>query len=362
MGDYSAPNKIWEISLFGRPSQDRRGTHWFKVIVHLREGILASGDINLADELVSNWEAEARKEIKSERSKIKQEKESHTDDGDDEWGPAPPRATDIASSSNAAPASTRGVHTADGEDDETSGDGDAQPHNNIRKIRMQDIPQNIILRRVDTNTVDVLPASQFRLLIAQLLSIRREAIEKNLDTSNDRAENVYVTHEYQRPIRRALEDFWEHQLASERTTGWQYYLTAGSPGDCVHTARSYRKDWQTEIFGNEKIYDLFVAFGWVNRRMVDALNDAALERIDAKSQENEILQLMEADENLRKYFRTSVLSDERTSSAEESIVDGAVRKYLANSSWHREHVVGWKRKGRKRRGCKSGHTAEKRRR
>ena len=105
-----------------------------KVIVHLREGILASQDINLADALVSHLEDAARVEIESEANQeeeiendFKQEEESDTDDGDDEGGLAPPRGTGIAASSNAAPASTRGVHTADLEDDETSGDGDAQP-------------------------------------------------------------------------------------------------------------------------------------------------------------------------------------------------------------------------------------------
>ena len=154
---------------------------------------------------------------------------------------------------------------------------------------MQDIPKNIRLRRVNRNTFEILPASRFRLLIAQLLSIRRGAVEKNRDTSSYDAEKVYVAHECQHPIRRALEQFWEHQVASERTSGWQNYLAAGSPGDCAHTARSYRKNWQTESFGNEKIYDLFVAFGWINGEMVDALNGAALEWIDAKSQEDEII-------------------------------------------------------------------------
>ena len=224
---------------------------------------------------------------------------------------------------------------------------------------MQDIPKNIWLRRVNRNSFEILPASQFRLLIAQLLSIRREAIENKLDISSCDAENVYVAHEYQHPIRRALEDFWEHQIASERTSGWQYYLAAGSPGDCAHTARSYRKNWQTEIFGNEKIYDLFVAFGWVDGEMLYALN----ERIIAKSQEDEIRQLCEADEDLRKYFRTSgVLSGEQASSADESIVAGAVRQYLANGSWHWKHVVGWRRtdRCRKRWAYVSGHAAVKR--
>ena len=149
----------------------------------------------------------------------------------------------------------------------------APPRKKIR-IRTRDIPTNLVLRREDVNTVDIMPANRYRLLIAQLLGIRRKVIEEHLDTSSFAAETVYVyvAHQYQAPIRHAMEEFWKHHIASTERTGWRNYLRAVRPG----ARRSYWT-WCRQCFGNERICDLFVAFGWIDGEMIGALNGVANE-------------------------------------------------------------------------------------
>ena len=59
-------------------------------------------------------------------------------------------------------------------------------------------------------------------------------------------------------------------------------MSAGSPGCTNRASRSYFKSWQTEVFGKDWLYDLFVAFGYVDREMVQCLNEACVQRAEEK--------------------------------------------------------------------------------
>ena len=142
-----------------------------------------------------------------------------------------------------------------------------------RRIRMRDLPTNMFIKRLDKRTLEIQPGIEYTLMIAQLLTIRRTVIEEYLDISSVAAEEVYVEHEYQTPIRDALREFWETQIASEKGSGWQNYLSGGAPGNESRSLRSYYKNWQTDSFGKQWIFDFFVAFGWINGDMIEAINE-----------------------------------------------------------------------------------------
>ena len=188
---------------------------------------VAYQDIALAGKLVSKMESEKREQIKStteEEEEVDFGGDSDSDEGGRNLVPDPPRVTDIAASSDAAPASTRGVRS---EDPKTRGDGDGQEH---------------------------------------------------LDTSGFAAEEVYVELKDQSCIRNALEileDFWGRDVASENGSPRQTYLETALPGGASspRTARTYRRyirNWKNELFGKDWAFDVFVAFGDVNKEMVAA--------------------------------------------------------------------------------------------
>ena len=105
--------------------------------------------------------------------------------------------------------------------------------------------------------------------------LSRKTIEEHLDTSGFAAEEVYVEHKDQSCFRNALEileDFWGRDVASENGSPRQTYLETALPGGASspRTARTYRRNWKNEIFGKDWVFDVFVAFGHVNKEMVAA--------------------------------------------------------------------------------------------
>ena len=89
-----------------------------------------------------------------------------------------------------------------------SGPGKDEFHH-LKPIKMKDLPTNICVWRVDIKTYRSSSGVDFRLLHAQLPSIRRHAIEAFLDPTTYSANHLYVPHEYQAPIRLAMEAWWE---------------------------------------------------------------------------------------------------------------------------------------------------------
>ena len=89
-----------------------------------------------------------------------------------------------------------------------SGPGKDEFHH-LKPIKMKDLPTNICVWRVDIKTYRSSSGVDFRLLHAQLPSIRRHAIEAFMDPTTYSANHLYVPHEYQAPIRLAMEAWWE---------------------------------------------------------------------------------------------------------------------------------------------------------
>ena len=345
---------------------------------------VAYQDIALADKLVSKIETEKREQIKSttEEEEVDFGGDSDSDEGGRNLVPDPPRVTDIAASSDAAPASTPGERS---EDHKTRGDGDTHPSTQTgldkdhpKKITMKQIPTNLFVKRVDKRTYEWLPPKHLTFWMARLLAIRRKAIEEHLDTSGFAAEEVYVEHEYQSCIRNALEDFWEREVASENGSPWQTFLAMAIPGVASGAckARMYRRNWKQNMFGKEWVFDFFVAFGTFNNEMLAAMNEALVHRagetqgatVPASSREEaDFGRLSERNQakqmgvkippvqglarrpTLASEFR-SCASRKRSSAAgndckknkPEGIVARAVRKYLAakpKGTW--QHVRNW---------------------
>ena len=139
-----------------------------------------------------------------------------------------------------------------------------------------------------------------------------------------------MAHEYQAPIRNALEDFWGREVASENGSPWQKYLEMAIPGVAsgARKSRMYRRNLKKNIFGHEWVFDLFVAFGMVNKEMVAAIAEACLHWTEFRSCAS------------RK--RSSAAGNDCKENLPEGIFARAVRKYLAATKGTWQHVRNWK--------------------
>jgi hypothetical protein len=156
-----------------------------------------------------------------------------------------------------------------------------------KKIRMRDLPTNMVVERTDKRVHELRPAGNYGLVIAQLLVIREVVMQEYLHTSSLAADAIYIGHQYQKPIRHAIEAWWRDNVASDATqSAWQRYMQAGSPGEAGRQSRSYSRSWKHQLFGKDWIFDLFVAFGDIDAEMVTCLNESCIQR--AKEKEDDL--------------------------------------------------------------------------
>ena len=90
------------------------------------------------------------------------------------------------------------------------------PHEVAGKSPIKDLPTNMFIKRDDKRTFEILPGISFRLVAASILHIRRKKIESlmkvSIRTSSRDAKYIYVPHEYQWPIRDAVNVFLEASI------------------------------------------------------------------------------------------------------------------------------------------------------
>ena len=195
-------------------------------------GILAKEDLERADEWASSLE-------KSKREDIANDDAENPDDEEDESGldaagkPDDKKYDDTipdfdqGDSSDAAPASPRGSAQqkskvsfdadAGKEDGPNTRSASGIEFHHHKPIQMKDLPSKLFVEQTDKRTYEILSGVDFRVFAGQLLCIRRKAIEEYMNTSSYDADLVYVPHEYQSPIRHAIEDFYWDQIASEKS-------------------------------------------------------------------------------------------------------------------------------------------------
>ena len=150
-----------------------------------------------------------------------------------------------------------------------------------RRVRMKDIPTNIVLHRRDKQTYYISSSLDVRMMFSHLIAVRRKAIITYMDTASlDAADGIqcYVPHEFQSPIRHALDDWYVANVCSAADSGWQKYIEHGCPGDLGYAKRSHFKTWAHKTSGSPFIYDFFVAFGTIKESMVKAVNHACRQR------------------------------------------------------------------------------------
>ena len=154
----------------------------------------------------------------------------------------------------------------------------AQEWHPQKRVRMKDVPTNLVLYRKDKQTYYISSTLDVRMLFAHLIAVRRKVIMTYMNTASLDAAQCYVPHEFQSPIRHALDDWYVANVCSAADSGWQKYIEHGCPGDLGYAKRSHFKTWAHKTFGSPFIYDFVVAFGTIKESMVKAVNYACRQR------------------------------------------------------------------------------------
>ena len=84
---------------------------------------------------------------------------------------------------------------------------------------MKYIPMNCYVNRTDKRTYVFSSGYVHTVVTAQLMRLRREAIDDFMIPTSSAAGDIYVAHMFQKPIRDALKNWWHDEVASAMCCG-----------------------------------------------------------------------------------------------------------------------------------------------